>query len=164
MQHALELIFEYREILDEIRLDTELGGATGEQHARRIALEQLVGHAVPWRSDRTGVTPLDAVVPITYTMPGEFGSGVVHRMTGGGFLVMTPTAPEPGTLTIMRATDDAGAEYVFPGRVAWRSRGKAGAMGVVLDGVPTRAETTDGLVSWRSRLRFSRGPRETMTA
>lgn len=169
MQQALELIFEYRELLGEIQLAAEQGAADSiermaERHARRVALEHLIGSAVPWRSDLSGVAPLEAILPVTYAMPGEFGTGVVHRMSGGGLLVMTPTPPEPGAHTIVRATDDAGAVYAFAGRVAWRSRGKAGAMGVVFDGPPTRAETTDGLVAWRSRVRFSRGPREPMVA
>jgi hypothetical protein len=92
-------------------------------------------------------------LPAELTIPGGFGAGEIHSLSGRGVAIVTNQAIPCGTRTILRIADpDLGLEFVFPGTIVW-GRGKV--LGVAFDGEPSRTPFLDGgHASWRHAMRL----------
>ena len=155
MRNLLEMIYEYQLLRSkEDKLDIELDAS---ERVRLVGLHRLLQGEVPDTRLRR-LARVAVPFPVQFTRPGGFETGEIRNLSGGGFCVATPRPPEAGTQIIMRVAEPSlGVEYVFPCRVVWCQRVGPGRMGVVIDGVPNRAEIfgDESTGVWRRSVSFA---------
>ena len=164
MRNFLEMIYEYQRLRSrEVKLDIALDAS---ERVRLMGLHRLLEGEVPDTGLRTHAR-VAVPMPVQFTRPGGFEAGEIRDLSGGGFCIATPRTPEVGTRLVVRIADpDACLEYVFPCRVVWRASRGPGRMGVVIDGVPGRAELygddTSGV--WKKSVTFGAARRDPLVA
>lgn len=97
-------------------------------------------------------------IPVQLTAPGGFVKGQLRLVCGGGLVVACEEPLRAGKSTLIRIADTLDEiEYTLPCVVAWSYTGSPGAMGLRVDGVPTRLDVaTPSLPVWRSPLHLGR--------
>ena len=152
MKNLFEMIYEYQLLRGkQDRLDVPLDD---DERARRVALSRLLtGEA---DGGRRGMPRSPLPARVVFTMPGGFESGEIKKLSGSGLAIATPRPPAQGTSVVVRV-EDGGVEYLFPCRVVWRRLSAHVGMGVIFDGVPSRAalfgnEETTGV--WKRSIQL----------
>lgn len=162
MRNLLEMIYEYQLLRSKERnLDINLDDG---EWVRLMGLRRLLQGETPDIRLRDFAR---VRIPIScqFTRPGGFEAGEIRDLSGGGFQIATPRAPDVGTRVIVRLEDGA-TEYVFPCIVRWVSTRGPGRMGVELDGVPHRSDffEAESTGVWRRSISFGDAPAEPMVA
>jgi len=153
MVNLLDSIYEYQSLLHrsesmEIPLDAEERARL--EGLRRLLRGDYLGLAANQNSDEP------RPVPVQLTVPGGFATGEVRSMSAKGMALVSNRPISEGMRTILRVADPLrGFEYVFPGRVVWRS---GRILGVAFDGLPSKTPFLVPTDSWRpGRVRFGPG-------
>ena len=134
ISRLLDTVYEYQLLRAKERMDIELG--VEEKVRTRVLRQCLRGNFINGR--KRHCNRFDEPPTVYFTVAGGFGEGRLHDICGSGVAIASSANIAMGTRTVLRMRDEEqSAEYVFPARVVWRSKG---IIGLGFDGAPSRTD------------------------